>query len=324
MARPAVHLLTLVGIITFIAGFGVGFLLKREPEALEKVSRREETRATAASPIATPAARAPSDETGTALQKTVEVQKERIRELETRLVEAERKAGGVKTRVEKLAVAKEVYDAFVRLSKGAGDSEETLKLMGRLSELDADMASFFIERYKEGQGKKEQEGMALFLALASGGPDVGALILGLLTDPATSAADRQGLLQQVGGNGGFYSMNRIPVGDELAQVAYRLAGSTDVAERLGGAGLLGGLDAVQSRGVLHQIILNDADFGVRTSALRSLGYVGDRATLQLLENSLLPAAPAATPENAARTWQHTAMSQALEAAKERLKKRFPP
>jgi len=326
MNRPAVHLMSLVGIGAFAAGFAAGFFLRRGPEAPEKVSRREESRA-AVSPAETPAPRAPSEEGGPAIQRTVEVQKERIRELETRLAEVERKAGGVKTEAEKLAVAKEVYEAFVRLSKGAGDSDETLKLMGRLSELDADMASFFIDRYKEGKGKpqpQQEESMALFLVLASGGPDASALILSLLTDPATSAIDRMGLLQGIGGNSGFYSMNRIPVGDDLAQVAYRLAGSADVSDRMGGAGLLGGVDAVQSRNALQQIALNDADPGVRTSAFRSLGYVGDRGTLQLLENAVLPPAPAATPENPVGSWQHTMMKQALDSAKERLKKKFPP
>lgn len=119
-------------------------------------------------------------------------------------------------------------------------------------------------------------------------------------------------------------MSKIPVNDELAQVAYRLAASTDIVERSGGAGILGGVDAVPSRGALQQMALNDADLSVRTAALRSLGYAGDRSTLQLLETYVLPVAPPEDPKNPYQNWQQKMLAQTLESAKERLKKRFPP
>jgi hypothetical protein len=214
---------------------------------------------------------------------------------------------------------------FRRMSKGANDSDETLKAMARLAELDGDLASYFIEKYREDRGKAEPEAqMTLFLALACGGPDVAALLLGSLTDPSTPATERQVLLQGVSGAGGLYSMNKVPVNDELAQVAYRLAASSDIADRAGGAGLLGGVDAAQSRGALQQMAFNDADLSVRTAALRSLGYAGDRSTLQLLETYVLPPAPADDPQNPFQNWQEKMMAQTLESAKERLKKRFLP
>lgn len=326
MGRTGFPLVLAIGIGAFAAGFASGFLLRRDPVGAGRPSRLEDRRAGFAStPADAPAALPASEGAGDALQKRVEVQRERIRELEERLVEAGRKAGGVRTKAEKLAIAKEIYESFLRLSKGTGDSEETLKAMGRIGELDADMASFFIDRYKEQRGKPETEyETALFLALASGGPEVSALILGHLTDPSVPAAERQSLLQGISENGGFYSMNRIPVNEELCQVALRLGGSQDQAERQGGAGLLGGVDTVQSRAALQQMAFNDADWGVRSRALRSLGYVGDRGTLQVLESYSLPAVPAPTPENPAQNWQHRILAQTLEAAKERLKKRFPP
>ncbi len=301
-------------------GFAGGLLLRGEPEsppAVPRAGRGGPATPPAAAEIPSPALPgAPA----TTSEMTIEAQRGRIRDLESRIVELQRASGTVpRTRAEKLAIAKEMYDSFLRLSKGASDSEETLKAMARLGELDAEMAPFFIERYRDERLKKDpQEHMGLFLALAAGGPETAALILGLLTDPATSPQDRQELLGQIGSSGGFNFTNRIPVSGELAEVAFRLSGSQEVAERQGAAGLLGGLDSVQSRTDLQRLAFGDADLGVRATALRSLGYVGDQATLHLLESRPPPPTPAG-----GNAWAHKALMQSLEAAKERLKKRFP-
>jgi hypothetical protein len=304
--------LLLVGVAAFVAGLAAGLALRRTSDATSIPTAG--TRAAAPGVEAAPVVRPPE---ATGLQRSIDVQRERIRELEGRLLELERRAGGVRSKEEKLAAAKEILDMFVRLSQGSADSDELLKAMSRLNELDGDTASYFIEKYrttpKEHSFTPE---MALLLMLASGGPDVEAFVLSKLKDPATSSSERRELLSGLAGENGFYSASRLPVGPELAQLAQRLVVSGDSDDRQGGAGLLGSVDSPASRSILQQLAMTDADGDVRVTAVRALGYTGDRTTLQLLETYALPV------QNA-NEGELKALKQAVEIARERLRKKFP-
>lgn len=292
---------TSLTVAAFVAGLAAGLFLRRAPEAPVRPTAAVERRI----------AEAPAS-----VSEASESQRERIRELEARVVELERASPAPAPKADRRVVAQEVWEEFLRLSRGGSDSESVLKAFSRLGELDADSTAYFVEKFRSRKADSPYDAnMPLVLALASGGPDAAALILGLLKDPATPDLERRHLLGNVAGENGFYSMNRIPVGPELAQVAQQLASSADALERRGGAGLLGGANSGTARLLLQQLALADPDLDVRAAALRALGYGGDRASLQMLEGYT----PAQEGGNAGQVER---LRQAFEAARERLKKRF--
>ena len=314
-----------VAIGALAVGFVAGALLGRGPSVMERTHEKPEE--TVPTPI-TPAQASPSPpDIEVNLQPTIKMQHERIVELEEQVRELQRKASGIKTKNEKLAIARKIYETFTKFDKGrAPNPEEIFKAMSRLGELDEDMASFFIDRFREEKAGEDttEENMALMLAVISGGPDVTALVKEMIQDPNTSAIDRSQLMVILSGENGMFTSNRIPMDSELSQTAILLVHSSVSEDRKGGAGLLGGADTLGSRLALQDLAFNDPDLAVKTAAIRSLGYVGDNTTLQFLEGYQIGATPELTgdPAGDLLVYRHNALDQALKSAIVRIKKKL--
>ena len=85
---------------------------------------------------------------------------------------------------------------------------------------------------------------------------------------------------------GLFSIRRLPISEALGSTAMTLCRSGNEEDRKAGAGLLGGLRSDVSRGELRRLVEEDKELGVRASAVRSLGHVGDPATRNYLERLL--------------------------------------
>ena len=176
--------------------------------------------------------------------RIIREQKEEIARLEERVRSLQ--AGREPSREDKIATAKEIYESFVKLANRdrEPDPEEFVKVLGRLDEVDSDMAAYFISRLEEAieSGEREKaEEMGIFLILCSGGPDVTAFLNRHLRGEAGTPESRRELLQAVSGSGGPpFSMSKIPIDERLQELAYGFLESSDPNERAGGAGLLSG------------------------------------------------------------------------------------
>ena len=283
--KPIAPLLVMVGVGALAAGFAVG-IFAGYGRAKRDLKSRDENHVSKLDGKPRPTVPPVAEGESVDLRKTIATQRERIRELETLLVAEDRKGKEGEASKDKLALAKEIYELFVRLGKGKADSDEALTAMGRLSELNPDMASFFIERARQKPGKDSGGmNMALFLMLACGGPEVSAFIHETLTDPSIEYPSRKELLGTISGGNGMYTVpQRIPVDENLARVAFEILRSEKSYERKGAVSLLGGVNSTESRGILQETALSDSDVRVREGAVRSLGYVGDASTVSFLEN----------------------------------------
>ena len=199
-------------------------------------------------------------------------------------------ASSVKIDVEldKESLAKEIYDAWSRAAQG-GSKKDALKLLSRLPELDPQTAPFFIRRFRESKDSATSRGdnIALSLALASGGPKVTELLQDYLSDRDSEPVQRKQILQALRSMSGWpFSMEQIPVDQQLADTAFLLTKSTNAFERGAGARILIGHDSASTRIVLRNIASSDPSMIVRAEAIHALGIVGDLESLILLETSV--------------------------------------
>ncbi len=249
-----------------------------------------------------------------ALKEIVVRQRAEIDTLAARVAELERQPQHGRPAQDKLAIAKEIYEAFLASMKAEETGEGSgnyWKVLGRLDELDESMASFFIGKYSKAEGKEESE-LALGLALWSGGKEAVEFIKELLRDSSLGGKARNSLLQSFAmwGDDGFYPAKPLPVDSELAQMAFQLAESPKTEERSGGAGILGHCDDPASRAKLQQLASSDSDTRVRYAVLQALGKVGDRATLAYLASYTVPS-------------DQPDLQQQLKGAIAKLKKKYP-
>ena len=177
--------------------------------------------------------------------------------------------------------AKSIFETFRRAFVDK-EGPELLKALGAVDELDESMAAFFVERHREGIENKELRDMNLLLIHLSGGPDAAAFVVDYLRDPSRSLEERHSLLSRLSGTG-VPENRKLPYGGELAASTETLLASKDAMDRAGGAGLLGGNDTDDARVRLFRLAQTDPNGGVRSAAIASLGWVGDRATYERLK-----------------------------------------
>jgi len=240
----------------------------------------------------------------------------RIRELETELRAVQEPAAKPPPEIPSREFAALVYKDYLEMEKGGAnqtpDPEKFREFLGRLSRLDQSSAGYFIERYREagnGEDPDHERSVAIELTLASGGAAAAEFVNLLLHDPTLRPADRWNLLSELSGmNGGFFSIRRLPVNEELTSTALVLTKSSQELDRQGGAGLLGGVRTEASRTELRRLIDVDPNLKVKTAAVLSLGHVGDPSTRTFLENLWTSKASTFTGSEGAR------LSKAIEGA----------
>ncbi len=211
----------------------------------------------------------------------------RVRELEAEI----RKAGGVPAKPDAEltpAALEELFVTFLEINGAKNpDPEKGRVLFARLGQLNEKAAGYFIEKFRKSKGPdlEEEREVAMELALASGGSAVTDFVNVLLNDASLDPALRATLLDELGGlNGGLFSIRRLPINEAITSTAMTMCRSVKVEDRKAAAGLLGGLKTETSRTELRRLVDEDKDVGVRTSAVLSLGHVGDPTTRTYLEH----------------------------------------
>ncbi len=207
--------------------------------------------------------------------------------------------------------AEDIFEQFRRAFQQKG-GPEFIRAIGMIDELDESMAPLFIEKLRAGIDVPELKNITPMLILLSGGNDAAAWVQEQLANPALSDAERKELLKNLSGTG-VPVLRKLPIDGPLGRTMEGLLLSEDPAERMGGAGLLGGRDSDAARVQLRSMATADPDGQVRASALESLGWVGDRSTLEFLR-----AYPKPDP-TAPHQW---AVTQALERAIQQLERKF--
>ncbi len=166
------------------------------------------------------------------------------------------------------------------------DPEKNRLLFAWLGQLNEQSATYFIQRFlkSNGPGLEEDRDASMQLALACGGPAVADFLNTLLNDSSLDSNLRGNLLSELSGAGGpMFSIRRLPISGALAATAMTMCRSEDHKDRRAAAGLLGGIRTEVSRLELRRLVDEDKDDQVRTTAVVSLGHVGDPGTRMYLE-----------------------------------------
>jgi HEAT repeat protein len=217
-----------------------------------------------------------------------------VTRLEARVLELEAEIQKVRSNPAKpgpepssVAIAEEIFKGYMELHRDKNpDPEKTRTLLARLGQLDEKSAAYFIEQYRKSKGPDldDERETAMELALACGGASVADFVNVLLNDSTLDAQLRVSLLDELSGaGGGLFSIRRLPISEALGSTAMTLCRSSNADDRKGGAGLLGGVKSEASRTELRRLIEEDKDLSVRTSAILSLGHVGDHVSRTYLE-----------------------------------------
>lgn len=204
--------------------------------------------------------------------------------------ESERLIGAIEAekRRQKLAFAKRAFEAYLAAYGADVHPERQLELHKMADELDEEMTSYFIDRYRE-EGDPAARWVALCLGIGAGGPKAAEFLEGWLNDPATPADKRSGILQALCGLfGDHLTLGNVSVGEALGATALRLTESVSVGDRMGAAYLLGNYHQPDSPVALKRLADQDPDPMVRAVAIRSLGKVGDQVTLAYLQTYPVP------------------------------------
>lgn len=231
--------------------------------------------------------------------------------LKARVAELEKQLPKEKTKEDKIAIAKEILEC---IRKGKRDPEAFRKMLKLIGELDPAMGPFFLERLADPDEPGEKNPL-YDLALASGGPEVAEWALANLTNPGTDDDVRQRILRVLGGGSKeLFTIRNLPVTGKLADLGFTYATSSSADERRAGAGLLGGVNSVESRTTLARLASADAEWNVKETAIRSLALVGDKDTLTWLD-TFRPSL------DALGDWQKQRLQAAVDYAKETIAKR---
>jgi hypothetical protein len=232
----------------------------------------------------------------------------------------EERKPGTKTALQKKEDARRIFEAYVQAAGNTADPEDLNEIMRLVSELDAESAPYFIEQYHAHANKpssSDEREIALEFALACGGPETTKLVKRLLSDERTPVEDRATLLTDLSGlSSSGISIKRLPVDQELSELAFSLLRSPKSEERSCAIGILGGVNSPEARSAACQVITNDPDPRAQAAAIRALGHIGDASAVDLLTSFAL---------TKARTAGKSAgvLDAALESAMRELQKRFP-
>jgi len=200
------------------------------------------------------------------------------------------------------------------------DQAAWLRMLGRLGEIDSSMTAWCVKKYRD--SKPKVDSVALELALGSGGPEAVALLKEILGSSPSLPEERVKLGIVLNGQSMISRIGRgLPVDDELARLGERALAQTDPWERMAGIGLLGLQDTEGSRAQLQSLVSQEPNEHAKEAAIRALGKVGNRASLEFLGGyALATIPPPKSPEDDA---ERTPLDQALRDAIRDLRKRFP-
>jgi hypothetical protein len=187
--------------------------------------------------------------------------------------------------------AGQVFEDFLRLFQGkTEDTDDLMRIAGRLGMIDRDLAFHFAERYRAAalpQGDPKARETALFLAVLAGGDEASRLLEEILTRPERYPEDHRSILQRVGRPGDLvWSLDRATPTPRTVSLAFTLLESGMPADRRAGAGILRGVPTPEAMDALERILEFDSDLEVRLTAASSLGEIGDGRTLLLFERVL--------------------------------------
>jgi hypothetical protein len=263
------------GIALFCAGVLAGLILRRGSSDPGKHPTSEVQR-----PQAAPEAKPQPNADVTRLEA-------RVLELEAEIQKVRSNPAKPRPEPSSVAIAEEIFKGYMELHRDKNpDPEKTRTLLARLGQLDEKSAAYFIEQYRKSKGPDldDERETAMELALACGGASVADFVNVLLNDSTLDAQLRVSLLDELSGaGGGLFSIRRLPISEALGSTAMTLCRSSNADDRKGGAGLLGGVKSEASRTELRRLIEEDKDLSVRTSAILSLGHVGDHVSRTYLE-----------------------------------------
>jgi len=249
---------------------------------------------------------------GEASKKLADAQAEVVR-LTQRVAELEKLVPKAKTKEDKIAIAKEMVEC---MRKGKRDTEAFRRMLALLSELDPAMGPYFLERLLDPEEKVDKD-MLYEFAMASGGPEVADWLLEQLTSTSTGENERRRLLRILGGGSKeIFSIRNMPVKGQLSDLAFQYSSAGNSNERQAAAGLLGGVDSVESRASLYRLAGSDTEWQVKEQAIRSLALSGDKDTLAWLDTFEAANAGAAD-------WEKKRMQEAVDSTREKLLKKYP-
>lgn len=256
-------------------------------------------------------AAAPAPGTSAPAEPGLAASRAEVARLKQRVAELEALVPKEKSKEDRIAMAKEMVEC---VRKGKKDPEAFRRLLALLNELCPDMGPYFLERFADPEEKADR-GMLFDLAMAAGGPEVAAEVLRLLSGQDD---DQRGRVLRIlgGGSREIFTIRNLPVTGALANLALQYSATGGTPERQAAAGLLGGVDSLESRTALYRLASSDSEATVKEQAIRSLGYVGDRETLAWLD-TYQP-----TLEGL-RDWEKQRLQGSLDWAREQLKKKYP-
>ncbi|MCC6738785.1 MAG: HEAT repeat domain-containing protein [Planctomycetia bacterium] len=234
-----------------------------------------------------------------------------IARLRQRVTDLEALVPKEKSKEDRIALAKEMVECIRR---GKKDTEAFRRMLSLLNELCPEMGPYFLERSADPEEKAERSTLFV-LAMSAGGPEVAEEVLRRLT-----GSDEDQRLQTLNVLGGgareVFSIRNLPVSGPLANLGLQYASTGNDAERRAAAGLLGGVDSIESRTALYRMAATDSETAVKEQAVRSLGQVGDRETLAWLD-SYQPSL------EGLRDWEKQRLQASIDGAREQLKKKYP-
>jgi hypothetical protein len=239
--------------------------------------------------------------------------RERVRELEARPLSPplDPEAGN--------RSAAELYDGLTN-RKMQEEPAAWLRMLGRLGEMDRSMTTWCVKKYRE--SKPKVDAVALELAVRAGGPEAVALLKEILGSSHALPGDwatvgivlsGQGMISRVGGG--------LQVDEELARLGERALARSDPWERMAGIGLLGCQDTDGSRAMLQSLVSQELNGPAKQAAIRALGRVGNRASLDFLGGYAVATFP--PPKSAEDDEELTPLEATLRDAIGALRRRFP-
>jgi hypothetical protein len=207
-------------------------------------------------------------------------QREEIRRLKAELEALKAPAPAAAVNKDRTAQAKEIYELFLRNKNNQGTPDERLEMLRRLSELDHDMAAWFVAQYRRSQASDEKE-LAFILTVLSGGPDASRFVVEMAADPAYDAKNRRQLLRTLAGLDDMPA--RVTAEPSLTKMGLEWVRSAQGDERAAGAGILGLGGTSDGPVILRTLADTDASDQVRAAAILSIGKIGDGDALIYLK-----------------------------------------
>jgi hypothetical protein len=307
--------LSTIGIVAFISGLILGVVVGRRSAERSEVSQPTPQGSVRPGPGKAITGMSSSGKSGTKeTQEEMSRLRQRVSDLEARL-------STVPPSEDEARKADEIYK-HLRNPKIEEDPKGFMRATGLLADLKPTMTPIFAKKFRA--AKPQFDGIALELALASGGPEAAALLKEILGSPSTQKGERVGVGISLTGEGYLLKLGTwIPVDPELANLGLSSLALTDPYERLAGVGVLGLQGTDQSRSALQGLAVQDKDEPVRIAALNALGRIGDRSTLEYLRSYTGSAFPDLSEESDLGDQPTPSAKRALLQALRQLSQRFP-